>query len=108
LVAGYRPSGPGHVLPQGDRGSLSQSNASTRRARQLLATGAHLCWDAVGLRPPVPLTHGVSMKMRHTPVLALTLTVVLQGCTVGPDYHRPAVAGADAGWTKAAAASDTT
>lgn len=45
--------------------------------------------------------------MKNTPVLALTLAVVLQGCTVGPDYHRPAVAGADASWTKAASASDT-
>jgi NodT family efflux transporter outer membrane factor (OMF) lipoprotein len=48
------------------------------------------------------------MQMRHIPVLAaLALTVVLPGCTVGPDYHRPAVAGTDAGWSKAAPASNT-
>ena len=43
--------------------------------------------------------------MKNTPVLTLTLTVILQGCTVGPDYHRPAVVGADAGWTRTASAS---
>src|SRR5689334_11153251 len=37
------------------------------------------------------------------PVLALGL--VLQGCTVGPDYHRPAVPGTDGQWTKTAAAA---
>jgi NodT family efflux transporter outer membrane factor (OMF) lipoprotein len=41
--------------------------------------------------------------MRYSiPVLALGL--VLQGCTVGPDYHRPTVAGADGQWSQAAAA----
>jgi NodT family efflux transporter outer membrane factor (OMF) lipoprotein len=37
--------------------------------------------------------------MRHifTPVLGLAL--LLQGCAVGPDYHRPVVNGADGGWS---------
>lgn len=30
------------------------------------------------------------------------LPLLLAACTVGPDYHRPAVAGATAGWTSAA------
>jgi NodT family efflux transporter outer membrane factor (OMF) lipoprotein len=45
--------------------------------------------------------------MRHAAVLILGLAVASQGCTVGPDYHRPAVAGADGAWSAAASAFDT-
>src|SRR3569833_3554365 len=44
--------------------------------------------------------------MRHTFAPVLGFALVVQGCTVGPDYHRPGVAGADAGWS-AAASPDT-
>src|SRR3569833_4408765 len=44
------------------------------------------------------------MRPTFAPVLGFALLV--QGCTVGPDYHRPGVAGADAGWS-AAASPDT-
>jgi len=46
--------------------------------------------------------------MRHifTPVVGLTL--LLQGCAVGPDYHRPAVSGADGSWSAAISADTAT
>lgn len=34
----------------------------------------------------------------RNPLLALSSAVLLLGCTVGPDYHRPTVAGADNSW----------
>jgi NodT family efflux transporter outer membrane factor (OMF) lipoprotein len=36
---------------------------------------------------------------------ALTLGLVLGGCAVGPDYHRPAVVGTDSNWTAGASAA---
>jgi len=44
--------------------------------------------------------------MRTIFTLAFGLAWLLQGCTVGPDYRRPAVGGAAAGWS-AATALDT-
>ncbi|HEY6926765.1 MAG TPA: TolC family protein, partial [Steroidobacteraceae bacterium] len=37
------------------------------------------------------------MRYILPPVLGLAL--VLEGCAVGPDYHRPAVGGAESGWS---------
>jgi NodT family efflux transporter outer membrane factor (OMF) lipoprotein len=45
--------------------------------------------------------------MRHTLAPVFALGLLLQGCAVGPDYHRPTVSGADSGWS-AATSSDTT
>ena len=45
------------------------------------------------------------ISRQHAFALPLALGLVLVGCTVGPDYHRPAVGGADAGWSAAGAAS---
>jgi NodT family efflux transporter outer membrane factor (OMF) lipoprotein len=39
------------------------------------------------------------MRYIHTSVFGLAL--LLQGCSVGPDYHRPPVTGTDAGWSAA-------
>jgi NodT family efflux transporter outer membrane factor (OMF) lipoprotein len=44
--------------------------------------------------------------MRYIFTSVFGLTLLLQGCAVGPDYHRPAVSGADAGWS-AATSPDT-
>jgi NodT family efflux transporter outer membrane factor (OMF) lipoprotein len=44
------------------------------------------------------------MRYVFTPMFGLAL--LLQGCAVGPDYHRPAFSGADAGWS-AAVSPDT-
>lgn len=39
--------------------------------------------------------------------IVFALALVFQGCTVGPDYHRPTVTGVDGSWTAAARASDS-
>ena len=50
------------------------------------------------------MRHLLSQSRTFVPMFALGL--VLHGCAVGPDYHRPAVSGVDGGWTPAARASD--
>src|SRR5690242_13259051 len=37
--------------------------------------------------------------MRYIFTFVFGLALLLQGCAVGPDYHRPAVSGTDGGWS---------